>query len=116
MRVTIENGIFRVDTEVSGTVLVENKDEEGKVVDSYGFAIGDECIATDRLVGTLVNGKISYIAKVNTDDEKTKEQLKKMYGKALAKAKRFEADAVAKLAAQKAAADAEQAEIDALFQ
>lgn len=116
MQVTIKDGIFRVETEVTRTTIVEQKDEMDKVVDKFSFGIGDGAIANDKLIGNIVNGKITYIAKVDTEDlPKAKADLKKLYGKALARAAAFENAAVTQCAAAKAAEEAEQAAIDALF-
>ena len=115
MIIEIKDGTFKVLTEVTGTSVVEKKDAEGNVIDKFTFAIGDESINTNMFAGQLINGKISYVAKVNTDDEKLVESLKKMYGKALVRAKKYEADAVSICAARKAAEEAEAAAIDELF-
>lgn len=116
MRIEIANGTFKVFTDVEKSVVVETKDDEGKVIDSYAYGLGDGQITTDKFIANAtVDGKLAYIAKVDTDDEKTVADLKKLYGKALIKAKKFEAAAVAKLADAKAKAEAEAVAIDELF-
>lgn len=116
MRVEIAEGTFKVITEVKKSVVVNKYDERGDVCDSFAFGIGDGELKQDKFVGnTTVDGKIAYIAKVDTDDEKTADQLKKLYGKALLRAKAFEDAAVVKINSDEFKTAQELAAIDALF-
>lgn len=116
MTVLVEDGVFKVTTEVEGTTVVEVRDEKEKLIDKFAFGIGEGSISESAFIGnTTIDGKIAYVAKVDTDNEELVDNLKKLYGKALIRAKEFEPQAKSQVVCAKAAAKAEADAIDALF-
>lgn len=119
MKIEIANGTFKVMTGVKAAQVVKVTQDD-KVVDEFAFATSANGQLTDSKFSgnaSTDDGCIAFIREIDTtgDLAKVKEDLKKCYGKALARAAQFESTAIAQCKAddEKAAAEAEA--IDELF-
>lgn len=117
MQIKVEEGTFKVITGVKATTVVNVTDRDGKIVDSFGFGLSEngELSNNSFLGNATVDGKIAFIRQADTDDEDVIKNLKAVYGRALVRAKAFEAPAIEQVAAAEEAEAQYQATLSEMF-